>query len=249
MHRFYIIPEDINNGTALIKNEEFRHLSKVLRLNTGDKIGMFDGIGWEYEGTITRIREREALIHLEKSNLSSTESPLQLWLAQGLPKGDKMEHIIQKTTELGIRGIIPLELERSVVRLEGKKKTERAKRWQKIAIEAAKQCRRAFIPPVHAIQTLQVFLEGLPEDKVLLVPWEEGGTPLKQILQAKEKYLNMLKPVYVLIGPEGGLDKKEVEKAQEYGGVPVSLGPRIMRTETAGLVTAAVVMYHWGDLG
>ncbi len=249
MHRFYVFPEDMEKDKATIKNEEFKHLSKVLRLNTGDKIGIFDGTGWEYEGVIASIREKEALIHIEGSCLSPTESPLQLTLAQGLPKGDKMETIIQKNTEVGIHSIVPLELERSVVRLEGKKKIDRAKRWQKIAVEAAKQCRRAFIPPVHALQTLHVFLENLPQDRVLLIPWEEGGTPLKQVLQNKEKYSKISKPVYILIGPEGGLDKKEVEKAQEYGGIPVSLGPRIMRTETAGLVAAAVVMYHWGDLG
>lgn len=249
MHRFYVPPERIRESQAWIMGDELRHLARVLRLQAEDPVIIFDGLGYEYRGIILSVSEAEALVQVAAPVFSPRESPLEVWLVQGLPKGDKMEWIIQKTTELGIRGIVPLEASRSIVKLEGKKRPEREDRWQKVATEAAKQCRRSLVPSINHIQNLAFFLKNLPSESLLVIPWEEGGRSLKVLLEEKEANKTFPKTVYILIGPEGGLEESEVALAQSYGGIPVTLGPRILRTETAGLVTAALFLYQWGDLG
>jgi 16S rRNA (uracil1498-N3)-methyltransferase len=245
VHRFYVSREQINNGTATINGEEYKHLARVLRLVPGDLVVVFDGAGWEYDGVIKRLQDGQADVSLTSSRFLPRESALEVWLAQGLPKGDKMELIIQKATELGVRGIIPLELERSIVKLDEKKKKEKRERWQKIAVEAVKQSRRSLIPQVLQPCSLELFLGNIPQGALLLVPWEEGGASLKGVLEKTPSN----KPVYIIIGPEGGLSEKEVALARSSGAVTVSLGPRILRTETAGLAAVTAVMYQWGDLG
>jgi len=249
VHRFYVAPDSITGGKATVRKDELHHLARVLRLNAGDPVVVFDGLGWEHQGLIESIQKDDAIVKIASSLFFERESKLEVWLIQGIPKSDKMEFIIQKATELGVRGIIPLEAERSVVKLEGNKKTEKEKRWQKAAVEAAKQSRRTIIPTVAAAQKMQQVLNGLPRQRLLLVPWEEGGTPLKTVLRLQNSPMDEPLPVYILIGPEGGLEKGEVALAQEFGGIPVTLGPRILRTETAGLAAMAAVMYERGDWG
>ncbi len=266
MHRFFVWKEDIKNHQAVIKGEEFRHLSKVLRLTSGDAVTIFDGEGREYLGNILTVGKEEALVEIGEPLFLSRESPLEVWLVQGIPKGEKMEMIIQKATELGVRGIIPLKTQRCVVKLEGKKEEERRKRWQKVAVEAAKQCRRALVPEVLSPCSITNFLTGLPQERHLFVPWEEGGVSIKEVLTAQplspvirsasgflseseSKFGSVPVPVYLVIGPEGGLAAEEVDQMKNYGGIPLTLGPRILRTETAGLAALAVVMFAWGDLG
>lgn len=250
MHRFYVSAERILNERAFITGDELKHLSKVLRLKKGNSLVIFDGNGNEYEGEITHLGEGEAEISILSQQSFPRESPLETWLIQGIPKGDKMELIIQKATELGVRGIIPLDSERSIIKLNEKKKRERHDRWQRIALEAAKQCRRAFVPRVTPICTIGELAKILPIPNVLLVPWEQGGRKLKEVLTELEKENSQdSKAIYIMIGPEGGLEETEVERAKTYGGTPVSLGPRILRTETAGLAVLSVLMYQWGDLG
>jgi len=233
----------------VVRGEEFKHLVNVLRLKPGDCVGLFDGKGREFQGTIKYLEKDQAGVLLGEEMTTARESPLQLWLVQGLPKGDKMELIIQKATELGACGIVPLEAERSIVRLEDRKKEERRERWQRVAVEAAKQCRRTVVPKVHLPLRLGAFLQGLPEDRLLLIPWEEGGQPLKAVLTDPLLMRKKELPVYILIGPEGGWDAKEVALAAEHGAIAVTLGPRILRTETAGLAAISALMYQWGDLG
>ncbi|HHZ17592.1 MAG TPA: 16S rRNA (uracil(1498)-N(3))-methyltransferase [Clostridia bacterium] len=277
MHRFFVPKEAINNGKVLIQGQEFAHLSRVLRLTIGDVVAVFDGVGHEYAGRITALRKNEALVEVQEKPAPSKESPLELWLVQGIPKGEKMELIIQKATELGVRGIIPLKTARCVVKLKGKE--ERRQRWQKIAVEAAKQCGRAFVPEVVTPCSIGEFLERLPQKRHFFVPWEEGGVSFKEVLMGqnttrqeaigqdltgqdsigqKATVQNEQKatgrevfaaPVYLVIGPEGGLAAEEVDRMKEYGAIPVTLGPRILRTETASLVSIALVMFAWGDLG
>ncbi len=246
MHRFYVPPEDIREKKAYIKGEEMKHLSRVLRLVTGDPVVIFDGLGWEYEGVIEGCGKDEACISLKPGSYMTGESSLNVVLVQGLPKGEKMELIIQKATELGVKKIMPLMLQRSIVKLNEKKKAERLLRWQKVATEAAKQCRRTVVPKVTSVLELREFLADLPFERVLLTPWEGGGKPLKDAL---EEITPGKKPVYVLIGPEGGLAGEEVQAIRESGGMTVDLGPRILRTETAGLAVLANIMCRWGDLG
>lgn len=252
MRRFHVLPAEINNNYARITGDELNHLARVLRLSVSDPVVIFDGQGREYAGTIEVMEKTAALVKLHPTAQSPDyrgESPLQIWLAQGLPKSDKMELIIQKATELGVRGIVPLETARAVVKLAGNKKTQRQIRWQKVALEAAKQCRRTVIPPVLEPQTVEEFLERIAPGALVLVPWEEGGRPLKKVLCEYENHFSAGNPVYIMIGPEGGWAAEEVSLAEAAGGIAVTMGPRILRTETAGLAMLAAIMYQWGDLG
>jgi len=251
MHRFYVPPEDFyedqdNCKGALLKGQEFIHLSRVLRLLPEQEVFVFDGLGREYVGKIITIHKDEALLSIKDSPFLPRESSLEVWLVQGIPKGEKMELIIQKATELGVRGIIPLKAQRCVVKLEGKKEKERRNRWQKVALEAVKQCHRALIPTVMPASTMKEFLQGLPPKRHLLIPWEEGGSPFKEALKRVVGLQDSL-PVYLIIGPEGGFAAEEVQQVQCCGGITVSLGPRILRTETAGLAALSALMFAWGD--
>jgi 16S rRNA (uracil1498-N3)-methyltransferase len=249
VHRFIVDTEGIKKGLAVILREELQHLTKVLRLGIGDSVVVFDGRGLEGLGTIKAIEKNEAFVSVTSSSFLPRESSLEIWLVQGLAKGEKMDYIIQKATELGVRGIIPLETKRAVVRLDDKKKEEKRVRWQRIAQEATKQCGRSLIPAVHKSCSIKEFVDALPVEKLLLVPWEQGGESLRTVLSPAARDEILKKPVYVVIGPEGGLEEDEVTQFGKGGGIPVSLGPRILRTETAGIVAIAAMMYQWGDLG
>jgi 16S rRNA (uracil1498-N3)-methyltransferase len=249
VRRFFVSRQEISGGQAFIRGDELQHLVRVLRLGVGDPVIVFDGQGREYQGVIDSLSKEQAVVRLNSSLRVNRESPIDVWLAQGIAKGDKMEFIIQKAVELGVRGIIPLATQRTVVKLEGEKKKIKEQRWQKVVVEAAKQCGRIRLPDVFPCTRVPDFLAGLPLNKILLVPWEKGGVPLKAVLTGKEYAFRQSCPVYILIGPEGGLEEEEVAMAAEAGGIPVTLGPRILRTETAGLVATAVIMYQWGDIG
>lgn len=247
MHRFRVDPAGIENGLAEISGEEYQHLTRVLRLKAGDPVLVFDGCGREAAGVITALEKNQAMVNVNYCSLLNKESPLQLWLVQGIAKGEKMDYIIQKAVELGVRGIIPVQTRRTVVHLEDKKKAGKAERWQKIAAEAAKQCGRSLIPTVAPSCSLPEFLDKLPSEKLLLAAWEEGGTPLKKVAAAIAPEELRQKPVYLLIGPEGGMEAQEAELLVQAGAVLVTLGPRILRTETAAVAVTAALMYQWGD--
>lgn len=249
MHRFIVDYAGIENGIAVIEKEELQHLTRVLRLRAGDPVAVFDGNGSEAFGMIETIDKSKACVRLISCSRFKGESPLKLWLVQGIAKGEKMDYIVQKAAELGITGIIPLETERTVVKIEPKKAAEKQTRWQKIAQEAAKQCGRTCIPTVCSIRGISELIQTIPADRLLLIPWEMGGRSLKTVCPAKQQEIMRIKPVYIVIGPEGGLEEKEVMKLTEHGGIPITLGPRILRTETAGIAAIAALMFQWGDLG
>jgi 16S rRNA (uracil1498-N3)-methyltransferase len=249
VHRYFVPREDLAGDEALIRGDEYRHLTKVLRQKPGQEILVFDGLGTEYRGIITAISKEEARARVEKTAWLPRESELDLWLVQGIPKGEKMEYIIQKNTELGVKGFIPLEAGRTIVKMEESKKRLREKRWQKVALEAAKQCGRAYVPKVLKTRTLGNFFSGLEVASMVLTPWEAGGEPLKEVLRSEEGKGIPAKRLFILIGPEGGWENSEIELVTKNGGIPVTLGPRILRTETAGFAAVAAVMYQWGDLG
>lgn len=252
MYRFYIPPADIipgknnHSGQAIIRGAEFRHLSRVLRLSLGEDVLVFDGLGHEYSGQIISLAPGEAMLHLGESTFFSGEASLEVWLVQGLPKGEKMNLIIQKATELGVRGIIPLQTKYSVVKMEAKRTAERLRKWQRVALEAVKQCGRTFLPTITPPTNLADFLAGLPAQHHLFIPWEKGGSSFRAVLAEKEQTEKSI-PIYIFIGPEGGFAQEEVALVQSYGGIPLSLGPRLLRTETAGLATIAALMFAWGD--
>jgi len=263
MERFYVPIEDREADQAWIRGEAFKHLSKVLRLQGGAEVEIFDGRGTGFKGRLMTVSTTEASVDLYASITQRRESPLHTCLVQGIPKGEKMEWVVQKATELGVHEIIPLEMSRSIVKFEqDKKRQERQERWQKVAAEASRQCGRLAIPRVHLPQNLSTFLKRIAEEDLLLIPWEEGGQTLSTVLESqKAKWPGLLAdPVsptnaaasgclYMMIGPEGGLAAAEVEQARARGGINVTLGPRILRTETAGLMLLSVLQYQWGDIG
>ncbi len=244
--RVFVSPEQIKDGLVSITGTEAGHLSRVLRLGAGDIINILDGRGYSYEAAIEFARKGEIVCRIVADLPAPSAPPLKATLVQGLPKGDKMDFIIQKGTELGVSRVIPLMCRRTVVRLEGGSGGKKRERWQRIACEAAGQCGRPDIPVVDEPLDWGRALALLPENTPALIPWEEEHSlSLKDFLREN----TISKEIFVFIGPEGGFDSEEVELAMEHGARPVTLGPRILRTETAGLAVLTMILYQWGDLG
>lgn len=254
--RFFCRPEDRSGDLLTLPEDESRHARRVLRLGPGDRIAVLDGTGVEYEAVIeagsspaARPANRPGGLRLTARVLSArsraAEPSLQVILLQGLPKGDKMDLIVQKATELGVSRIVPLQAVRSISRPEPERGPGKAARWQRIAQEAAKQAGRALAPTVEPPQTLMQALGRLPEACTVIVPWEGEG---RRTLAEAAAGLLPGGTVAVLIGPEGGLAEEEIEQAEAAGALTVTLGPRILRTETAGFVALACLLYATGNL-
>jgi 16S rRNA (uracil1498-N3)-methyltransferase len=246
MNKFFVLPQQISFPYLVIKGSDVRHISKVLRLRQGEHILVADGTGREYLAELQEIGKETVKAFIKESRQGKNEPPLDVYLIQGLPKGEKFDLIVQKGTEIGIKKIIPVNMERTIVQITKDKAEKRRERWQRIAGEAAKQCRRSIIPQVDSATELGHALNSIPSGTVIIVPWESECTRgIKGLLND----LNNISSVAILIGPEGGIAPEEVALAEKYGAQTVSLGPRILRTETAGLVAAVLVLYHFGDLG
>lgn len=228
------------DGQIALSRADANHLLKVLRARVGDRFMALHG-GMAY----TCELEEGAVGRVVASEPAAGEPPVHLTLFQGLAKGDKMETVIQHGTEVGISAYVPVATARAVVKLEPKKAAERVARWQRIAREAAEQCRRGAVPQVEQVIPWREAADRAGTFDLALVPWEEGGVPLRQALARVEGARRLA----LYIGPEGGLTAEEVDRAVGAGAVAVTLGPRILRTETAGLAAAAAILYVIGDLG
>lgn len=246
MHRFFIAPENIKDSTIYIDQEEAWHIEKVLRLKTGDMVVFFDGTGQEYKVRLDGKEDGSLTGQIIHRSLRESEPALRLYLAQGIAKGDKMDTIIQKAVEIGISSVYPVSCERSVVRLAGEKADKRVQRWQTIAREACKQCRRNVVPEIMPIMDFSGLLNIIGKKPALMLYENENKYGLKALLQTK---YNDAEEMFLLIGPEGGFSLSEVAAATEQGINTASLGPRILRTETAGLAAASVILYEYGYLG
>ncbi len=241
MSKFFIPRENISSEKLIICGEDVKHITKVLRLGVGDVITCCDGMGNDYEVKISVVGA-DVECEIIKQSKAETEANIRVILIQGIPKAAKMDYIIQKTTELGICEIYPCEMARCVSKPEGGKKTER---WQKIAKEAAKQSGRGIVPLVHDSIKLSDAIEILKSADVAFVPYECAENDfLKPVLQSADSP----KTVAFMIGPEGGFDKDEIEKLTTCGIPAISLGKRILRTETAAEAVLAMVMYELGDI-
>lgn len=244
-HHFFIPGEHLNSKKVVLAGETGHHASRVLRLKIGEEITLADGRGACFKGRVTAVRRGEVEAEILEI-LPSSEPPLSVTLLQGIPKGDKMELIIEKCTELGVKKIVALLTERVILCLDGKAAARKRERWQKVAMAAAQQSRRTCIPSVEGPVELGPALARLPAETLLLVLWEEErNLGLKEVLSEMKPCAH----VALLVGPEGGLSRAEVDLARRAGGLAVGLGPRILRTETAGLAGLAALMYEWGDLG
>ena len=238
MPRFFFFFSDIGEKTAYLRGENAHHAVKVLRMKIGEEATLCDGDGMDYACRIAEVGEEVLLEVLSKAS-SQSEAKVAVTLYQGLPKADKMEMIVQKCVELGVVRMIPVQTARSIVKLE-KKEAKKIERWQKIAHSAAEQSGRGRIPAVLPPMT---FAEALADAKTLsqaMIPYEkEQEHTLKNFLHAFRG-----DSLGILIGPEGGFSEQEIAQAKEAGVLPVTLGKRILRTETAGMATLAIALYE-----
>jgi 16S rRNA (uracil1498-N3)-methyltransferase len=246
MRRFFIDEKAIVDGTALVTGNLFCHMTRVLRLKIGTRIILSDGLGRRHVGTLVTIGKDSLAVQLEESSAEPVRpaGPL-LTLCQGLPKGSKMEFIMQKSTELGVDALLPFVAERSVARLPKDRETERLERWQRITREAARQSNRATIPEIAPAAEFHDLLASLHQTVKILLWEEEKSNRLKSVLGS----LPLPDSVAVMVGPEGGLTAAEAAAAVAAGFIPVTLGTRILRTETAGPALLAVLQFYWGDMG
>ena len=246
MHRFFADERGLQGGVAFLGAEDAQHALRVLRLTCGEEIELVCP-PQRYLACIEAIEDGIVRVRVV-SPLRSTEARAQVTLYQGLPKADKMEWIVQKSTELGACAVQPVAMERCVVRLDGKDAAKKTERWQKIAREAVKQCARICVPEVREVKKLAALREELCALDLLIVPWEDARDG--SVRACVESVAQLSAPhIGVLIGPEGGISPVEAQwLREEAGGRLVTLGPRILRTETAGLCALTMVMADRGEM-
>lgn len=241
MYNFFVNENQKLNDKYVITGTDFNHIKNVLRMNVGDTFLVSEN-GVSNLCEIEDFTEDSVVVKIVEKNYNDTNLPIKIFLFQGLPKGDKMELIIQKTVELGVEGIIPVEMNRCVVKLDDKKKKSKVSRWQTISESAAKQSKRNTIPEISDVLTYKQAMEKAKQMDLFLVPYES-----KNGMEDTKEALSQIKSgmsVGILIGPEGGFDEKEVDLAFENGGKVVSLGKRILRTETAAITSVSMCMLH-----
>jgi 16S rRNA (uracil1498-N3)-methyltransferase len=243
VRRFFAPPENFNQAEIVLSSEESKHLRDVLRLREGGRVAVFDGVGNEFACQINRIGRSETQLEIiEKMLPPAPESVLNLTLAVALLKGEKFDLVVQKATELGVKKIIPLQTKRADVRLQNEKDThKKIERWRRIALEAAKQSGRAFVPTVEKPLGFENFLHSADGTKILFA--ERGGAGLHQI-ERGERIDNLT----AAVGSEGGWEDSEIETARGKGFLIVTLGGRILRAETAAITVAVLLQHLAGDL-
>jgi len=243
--KFHIRPEAISEDRVVFDEQETRHLVRVLRLRPGEIVQAIDGRGSEFTVRLESVHGRAAVGQILGHSDRSAESPCPITLAQGIPKGEKMEWIVKTVTELGAVRMVPLLTERVIVRLSLSRWRERQRRWQRVAKEAAKQCGRSVIPSVEAVRTLDEFIAEGPRAELAVCLWEGEREGLREILDSVS---GIPTSALLVAGPEGGLAAREVELLRSHGLRTAGLGPRILRTETAGPVGVALLQARFGDL-
>ena len=243
MYQFFVEPSQIQGNKVIITGKDVNHIKNVLRMKPGEEIAVSNGLdGKEYRCGIVELLDDEILCELRFVKEDGMELPSKIYLFQGLPKSDKMELIIQKAVELGVYEIIPMATKRAVVKLDEKKAKAKLLRWQGISEAAAKQSKRGIVPRINEVMSFQEAIAYSRAAQIKIIPYElaEGMSRTKELIKS-------IKPgedVAVFIGPEGGFAEEEVEAAMEAGIIPVTLGRRILRTETAGMTVLSIIMYH-----
>lgn len=242
MYRFFVPAEQIYDEYAEITGDDVNHIKNVLRMEAGEKVVISGGQGMDYYCIIRDVQSECIVLDIERKEPVKTELPVRIVLFQALPKADKMEFVIQKAIELGAAEIVPVRTRRSVVRLDEKKAAKKVQRWQTIAEAAAKQSGRGLIPQIHEVISFQEALRYAGELEHCLIPYE-----LYDDMRATAEVLDKVcggDSIGIFIGPEGGFERGEITQAMEAGVVPISLGKRILRTETAGLAILSVLMFR-----
>ena len=245
--RLFVDPAALLEDVVVLAGEDHRYLTRVLRLVVDDTVLLFDGKSVEATARIVRIGPRAMELRVEERRTVEAVARPEVTLIQGLAKGDKLDLVVQKATELGVVRFIPVTTARAVQRLDaGQVRTlSRRARWQKIAREAARQSGRADVPDVEGVTSLATALHAASKDALKLILWEGARqTSLRSVLPAEPP-----QQIVIAVGPEGGFTAEEIETARRAGFAPVGMGPRILRTETAALVALAILGYALGDLG
>ena len=249
MPKFFVNEEQINNQEIKIQGTDVNHIKNVLREKIGSELIICnEKTGQDYLCEIKEIKEENIICNIKEKLLNNAESNIKVTIMQGLPKADKMELIIQKSVELGVNNIIPIEMKRCVVKLKDKDKIKKIERWQKISVVAAKQSGRNIIPEINQVENLKNICETFDKYDSVLVAYEneKENTIKNELKQLKEKNQNKNEDVKIaiLIGPEGGITEEEVEIAKKKGAKIITLGKRILRTETVALNVLSIIMYE-----
>ena len=247
MARLFVEPAKLTDEVVVLADEDHRYLTRVLRLGVDDTVTLFDGKSVEATARITRVGPRALELKIEERHAVSAIDRPHVTVIQALAKGDKLDLVVQKATELGAARIIPVTTTRAIQRLDANtlRTMSRRSRWQKIAREAARQSGRLDVPEVEAVTALTTAMQASPKDALKLLLWEGARqTTLRSVLPDEPP-----QQIVIAVGPEGGFTVEEVEAARHAGFTPVGLGPRILRTETAALVVLAILGYALGDLG
>ena len=255
MNRFFVKPEYIENDVVEISGDDFNHISNSLRLKKGDKIIISIGDGYDYIVRLVNFKESSVSGQIIEKKSNQTEPSINIDLAQAIPKNRNIEFVIQKGTEIGVNNIIPLETERTIVKLSKSKEKRRIERWQTIAEESAKQSQRGNVPRIEGLVSFdnKEKLEELLNkyDRVLVLYAGETSKNIKDTIKNYKE--NKIGNILLFIGPEGGFTKQEIELLENSVSSTkvetISLGPRILRTETAGIVALSAILYEFGDLG
>lgn len=242
MPKFFIDETAYQNDKIVITGEDYHHIIKVHRKKIGDEITLCDGKGMDMQCEIREITKDGIFLSILEQYACKAEPKTKIILFQGIPKQGKMETIIQKTTELGVFSVVPVQMHRSVVRLD-KKDTKKKERWQRVALEAAKQCGRGYIPVIDDVITFEEAIEKMEQMQYAFMPYEnETKHTLSEVLPSD------INEIGIIIGPEGGFEQSEVEFALSKGIKTVTLGERILRTETVGAALLPIILYHMNDL-
>lgn len=247
MPKFFVKDEQIANQEIIIQGTDVNHIKNVLREKIGSELTICnEKTGQDYLCEIKEIKEENIICHIKEKLLNNVESNIKVTIMQGLPKADKMELIIQKSVELGVNNIIPIEMKRCVVKLKDKDKTKKIERWQKISMVAAKQSGRNIIPKINQIENLKKICETFDNYDIVLLAYEneKENTLKNELIKVKEKIKNEDVKIAVLVGPEGGIAEEEVKMAKKEGAKVITLGKRILRTETVALNVLSIIMYE-----
>ncbi len=241
MFNFFVTNDARNGDTFVIENGDFNHIKNVLRMKTGDTFSV-NCNGENYLCELSSFENDYLVARIKKEGFLDTEPNIKIYLFQGLPKADKMELIIQKAVELGAHAVIPTEMEHCVVKLDEKKKPSKVARWQSISESAAKQSKRNIIPHIHDVLSYKSALEFAKTLDLILVPYEneQGMKSTKSAMKEIKSGMS----VGIFIGAEGGFSKEEIAAVQDIGGKTISLGKRILRTETAAITAVSLCMLY-----
>ncbi len=250
MQRYFITNEQFNEQRLIITGDDAHHLANVMRAKPGDVIIVCDGSGREAQAELEHVSRTEVAAIRMEARESEAEPNVRVTIAQALPKGDKLETVIQKGTEVGAYSFVPFVSERTIVQYDAKKESKRLERWGKIAKEAAEQSHRGRIPSVASVIKWRELLKLAAEQDAAYFCYEkEAGLRLRSLLGKLRAERGEQVSIMLIIGPEGGFTEKEVSEAEDAGCVPVSLGRRILRTETAALVGLSAILYEYGEIG